>query len=242
MNPILQTDVSPPPTRRALRLAGIIGIAASILVGIADVVLLYNPEGGYDSSTFNYLAPIPPHRLWLGHFLGVLVIPFEMVGFWQVSRAIAIGARRAGLAFFFISAYSVILGTVFHAAIAPIGLLVQAINSEPQVPVAFTSLLNGISSSARVLTVLLNVGVVLSSLLFALAVGFRPTLYPRWFAFLNPFVIFLLVLALASILPLVGNVIYPAAFSVAIFIFFTLSTMLLWNSPEASRSGSLHQG
>lgn len=57
------------------------------------------------------------------------------------------------------------------------------------------------------------------------------THYPRWMAIPNPIVVNLAVIAIYFALPVVGNVLLPAAFSVANFVLFTLSTALLLGRP-----------
>ncbi len=42
----------------ALRLAGMIGILTAYAVGVADVALLYSPEGGYGSGSYAYLRGV----------------------------------------------------------------------------------------------------------------------------------------------------------------------------------------
>jgi len=177
------------------------------------------------------MRQISRDRLLLGHMLGVLALPFEIAGLWLVSRMIAHGARKTGLAFLFAGGYSVIMGTVYHAALAPIAVLVQASETAPSATAqTIAALIPETANYARSLANLMNYGVVFISLAFAWAVGFRRTLYPRWMAIFNPLVIFIGVMVMGTILPVAGLCILPAAFSITNTIFFTLSTILVWNA------------
>jgi hypothetical protein len=83
---------------------------------------------------------------------------------------------------------------------------------------------------ARPFATLTGIGVLLISAIFAWAVGFGKTRCPRWLALANPLTLLVLIVALGRSLPSLGDLLLPAAFSVANAIFFTLST--LYARPE----------
>ena len=69
---------------------------------------------------------------------------------------------------------------------------------------------------------------------FFVAVISGRTFYQRWMAFVNPFLFSLLIalLHLGNVLPVVVNALWPAWLSVAHVVFFTFSTLALWNFSE----------
>ena len=69
-------------TLKLLRLAGIVGIITGMAMTIADISLLYSSAGGYESDAM--LLTIPMWRLLLGHYLGVLMLPFYLIALWHL--------------------------------------------------------------------------------------------------------------------------------------------------------------
>lgn len=70
-----------PASRTALRRAGIIAMPAALLAIVADLALRYtsNPEHLMSRQSL-YLLHVPPERLLLGHYPGVVAILVETVG------------------------------------------------------------------------------------------------------------------------------------------------------------------
>jgi hypothetical protein len=73
-------------TLELLRLTGIVGIITGIAMSIAHISLLYSSAGGYESDAV--LLTIPMWRLLLGHYLGVLMLPFYLIAFWHLYEGI----------------------------------------------------------------------------------------------------------------------------------------------------------
>ena len=63
-------------------------------------------------------------------------------------------------------------------------------------------------------------------------------LYPRWLAYLNPFLLSLLIALLqaANALPAVVNVLWPARLSIPDLIFFALSALVLWKAEKTTHT------
>lgn len=216
------------PSHSLLRLAGIVGLIGAILVAAADIVLLSVPGGNYGSGSFAYLAAVPSGRLILGHFMGVLALPLEIIGFWQLAQGLAPGGKRASLIFLLVSAYSVVLGAVYHAALAPIAAVVQAQQAASEANTALTALIDTLSGYARPFSSITGAGVLVISIIFAWRVGFGRSHYPRWMALVNPLTLTIAVIALGRALPALGDVLLPAAFSIANAVLFALSTAWVW--------------
>jgi len=76
-------------TLTLLRRAGIVGIVTGVALSIADISLLYSPAGGYESDAM--LLTIPMWRLLLGHYLGVLMLPFYLIAVWHLYEGLKPG-------------------------------------------------------------------------------------------------------------------------------------------------------
>ena len=78
-----------PLSPSAPRWAGIIAILAATLGVIADLALQYTPNAAHLFSDQSlYLLDVSPSRLFIGHYLGVVAILMETIGFWQIYCAL----------------------------------------------------------------------------------------------------------------------------------------------------------
>jgi hypothetical protein len=68
-----------------------------------------------------------------------------------------------------------------------------------------------------------------SVVLLAYAVLRKETLYPRWFAALNPALLFLLSTLFQWLPAPLGGLLVIGAGNLVFLVFFTVSTMLLWH-------------
>lgn len=198
------------------RLAAKLAIAAALLGAVADVLLLYSPNGGYETGDYAFLADIDTTRIVLGHYLGIFFIPLEMLGLFHVYRCI----RPAGPKL----AWAVVLGALFigYPGVAYHGM------------VAFihTLVANGLANEAllehmRLLSEpaggALAVGGGVVAALFLYTVLKRETRYAKWMAYTNPGTFYVLFAISYLVLPVVGNVLLPAGFNLAFACFFACS-------------------
>ena len=97
-------------------------------------------------------------------------------------------------------------------------------------------MINYAQNFANVPGTIFLLGYLATSLWYCVAVLARRSLYPRWMALCNPFLLSLLIALLysAGIVPVIMNVLWPAWLSTAHVLFFTLSTMVLWSKLSSS--------
>jgi hypothetical protein len=208
---------------------------------VADNILQYSPSGGYGTEDLHLLT-IPPWRLFLGHYLGIFIAPFELFGYWQVAQALRPAGKWLVLPVFLISGYTLVAGLPFHATVAFEALAMQARQAHPDTADAvLTPLLANFRALQYGLQLFLIIGLAVGAIWFGVAVGFRPTLYPRWMALFNPLFLALAILVVYRALPVVGNLLLPALPNVTFFVFFTISTVLLWHGGHdlGMRSGEV---
>ena len=222
--------------RTALRLAGLISILAALLGAAGDLALQYTSNTDHLMSRQSlYLLDVPPGRLLLGHYLGVVAILFEIAGFWSAYRALRPAGERYALPFFLLNAFGAMLGAAFHGTFVFVGLTLQA-----QARVAgtasaeFAELLESFNTARVGLAIPALAAIVFCSLLFAFTVGFKPTLYPRWMALCNPLVFLLLTVGLTLAVPQSALVLAPTAINVSHLLFFVCSTTATWGGASGS--------
>lgn len=212
--------------------AGIIASLAALLGVIADLALQYTSNTAHLLSDQSlYLLDVPPSRLLIGHYLGVVAIFIEIVGFWQIYHALQPAGERFALPFFLISSFGAMLGAAYHATFIFVGLTLQAQSGQVEASrQIFTSLLASYDAARIGLAIPALLGIVISSLWYAFIVGFKPSNYPRWMAICNPLVCLLLIVVLGAGIRPLALVLAPTALNLSHLLFFIGSTAMLWKT------------
>ena len=73
-----------------------------------------------------FLAPKTQSDLVLGHYLGVVFIPLNVLGLWHVYLALVPGGVRFATLFLGVGAFLAVVGAVFHGMV---GLAITAVRS-----------------------------------------------------------------------------------------------------------------
>lgn len=208
--------------QRILRTAGITSIIVALATMAADEILQYWPEG---YASLAYYQVLPLWRLFTGHLLGVLTIPLCLIGYWCVCQALKLGGAKYTTLLFWLIAYSLVMGAISHDSISLIYVMFHY-GAGP----TFTPAINYAHNVANLPGGIFLLGYLLTSAWYSIAVLSRRSLYPRWMAFCNPFLLSLLIALLytSGVLPIIMNVLWPAWLSTAHVLFFTLSTAVLW--------------
>lgn len=222
--------------RTAIRLTGLVSIMAALMGSAGDLALQYTSNTEHlMSRRALYLLDVPPGRLLVGHYLGVVGILLEIVGFWAVYRAMKPAGERYALPFFLVSAFGAMLGATFHATFVFVGLTLQAQSRVTGAAASeFTDLLASFSTARVGLAIPALAAIAIGSFLYALTVGFKPTHYPRWMALCNPLIFLLLVVALTLLVPATAPVLAPTAINASHLLFFLCSTITTWSGAAGS--------
>jgi hypothetical protein len=209
-----------------LRLFGLSGIIGSILFIFGD--LFYNHISGSTDSVAVKMSNMPESRLLMAGALGLIGCWFYTLS----SLHLFIAFRPSGdlFAFFVASAFAALMICygVDHAAYFSIasGARVAAI-------IGFD-----IESGGKLghiffkrLEYLTYIPVLISSLMMIYGIIIGKSLYPRWMVVFLPVVIYLLKVPIILIFkgPL-KEIINDSYDNIVFFVFFILSTIVLWNS------------
>ncbi len=206
---------------------GVMAVAAAVLLSIADMALLYSPTGGYTAGDYGFLAAVPRWRLLLGHYLGILVLPFYLAGYWLVYRGLEQAGGWLSWPVLLLAAYATAVGSGLHAPFAVLGLIVQqGAAGEAATAQQLIGQARAFVEPLQALVVALSLA---ASLWFAVAVASGRSEFPRWLAAANPFVLFLLFATPYFLAPAFKPALLalPAAFSLAHVVFFALVTLCL---------------
>jgi hypothetical protein len=218
--------------QRSSRLAGIASIGAALIAVAGDEILQYSPQGY--SSLADVERALPFWRLLTGEMLGVLGIPLCLVGYWCVCLTLRLSNVKGTRVMFWLAAETLVLGVASHAIVSSAFVAMHVGSTS-----ALIGLANTLQNSAIIPGSLFLLGYLAISIWYFVAVIAGHTLYPRWMAFVNPFLLSLLILSVSNVLPIVGNVLAPAWLSIPHLVFFALSLPILWNFKEQKNVGIL---
>lgn len=217
------------PDHNIIKITGIIGMVAALLVGTGEFLLHYSPLGDYaDDGNYIYLLQVSESRVSWGHFLAVLGAPLYLIGFWHMFLGLKPYGKVIPWIVFFVSAYGFIFGTIWIGSRASIVLLAQAnFAAEGHNNEVLRGLMDYYMLHSETLLEVTRATTLLSSLAFIILVLTGKTLYPRWMAIFNPILLLVSSFILFVVAPEVGKYTLPIALNVGYFIFFTLSTLQL---------------
>lgn len=161
-----------------LRRAGIVGIVTGIALSIADISLLYSLAGGYDS--YAMLSTIPVWRLLLGHYLGILMIPFFLIALWHLYEGLKPGGAWLSVPVAALLGYGLATGVAFHGGLAVPALIVQAESGvSPETRPVLTTLLDDARQFIEPLQAVVFLALIAGSVWLGAAILSGRTAYPR---------------------------------------------------------------
>ena len=203
-----------------LYITGLIGLLASVLVGVGEYLLHYDPLARFAEGGFGFMQGIGDSRTTIGHFFGVFGATFYLVGCYHIYLMLRPANERVAFTAFLISSFGFIVGAVWIGSRASVSALMQL----PQTPEVLHLVELYDVRYETLLTVIRITTLVLSVIFIWLSVTGRSH-YARWMAIFNPFVLILMSFLIYVIAPQLGKHLMPIALNVAFFIFFTLSLL-----------------
>ena len=214
-----------------LYVTGLLGLLASILVGIGEYTLHYDPLARFAEGGFGFMQGISDERSNMGHFFGVFGATLYSVGMFHIYLMLRSANERADFAAFIVGSFGCIVGGVWIGSRASISALMQI----PETP----EILHLVELYEFRYETLLNVTrittLIVSGIFIWLSVTGR-SYYPRWMAIFSPILLIIMSFVIWLVLPSLGKHVMPIALNVAFFIFFSLS---LFHARNVSSRGSI---
>ena len=208
---------------------GIIGIVAALLGGLGDLLMLYNPEGGYEKQDYMFLMPIETWRVIIGYYLGVIFIPLQLIGFGLVYHALRPAGRKLTWPIIFTVVYILIIGVVYHAML---GGLAQFMHLKKQTFIdteLFQLTLNHYRMILEPLSVVLYLSFIVGSSGLGYLIQAGKTAYPKWANLFNPLLTHLVFLSIYIVNKPIGSALLITGLNFSLLILFLLSVILFWN-------------
>jgi len=217
--------------RKLLLWIGIISILAAIGCVIADLILQYDPQGNYSLTTPAPLT-IALWRVLTGSFLGVFCIPLEITGYWVVCTVLSETAPRLFRLLFWVIAYAIVIGTVFHSTSLAVILVEQtAHNITGPAQTSLLHLRDTLLLFSIPLAVFFELCYLVMWSIVVVTILRTSTPYPKWIVLFVPAVgsLVIAVVGRSHVVPVLGNILYPTVLSLPHLVFFLLSTIVLWS-------------
>jgi Family of unknown function (DUF6796) len=215
------------PNRNLLIWTGLFATFGAFLVGIGEFMFQYSPRGGYEEQDYLFFLDVSRWRLTYGHFLGVLVAPVYLVGYWHVAQMLRPAGRWIAGSVFGLGIYAFAIGNVWLGGRINLALTVQARDTAPEVSKQILGdLLQDISAHNEPFINIVRVLILVVSLLMAWGIFKGRSLYPRWVVLVLPILLLAAIFASYVFVPTLGILLLPAAMNIAHVIFFATSTLV----------------
>ena len=214
------------PYKKYLYTTGFIGLLASLIVGTGEFLVHYS-SGGYSSEvSFGFFNFVPESRLAVGHYLIILGLPLYLIGYIHIFLALQTGSRKLATAVFVLGVFAFMIGGVWVGSRGFLGSVVHTLQGQEN-KILYDEIVGNYNFYMENLVQILRVLVLLLSGTFVFAILKYKTLYPKWMAAFNPFLILAIVFLLFLFVPAIGNFLIPTAMNVAHFVLFSVSLFAL---------------
>lgn len=225
-----------------LRITGLLALLGAFLYAIGDVLLLASKVSleqyprlkpfGKLLSDAEKMVVLPANRMIWGALIGVFATPLVLAGFWQVYKGLNGANETVTFMTGILFAIASVIGAFVHGTFYYMGEYVQALNrvEDASQPVIAEMIARHrkvlIISYAPVLILIL-----VASILFSILVASGRTAFPVWMAAVNPVTMTITWMLVKRLLPqFVRDWTEGAGFNIAYLLFFTCTTITLWNS------------
>ena len=225
----------------ALHITGILAILGATIYAIGDVLLLASKVNLDDYpnlirfqkllSDAEKMVVLSPNRMIWGALLGVFATPLILTGYWQVYQGLSGANEALAITTILLFGSATVIGAFVHGTFYYMGEYVQALNKVDEHSQVIIADMIGRHRKVLIITYApVLIFIIIASILFSFLVATKETLFPVWMAAVNPVTLTIAWLLIKRILPkLITDSLEGAGFNIAYFIFFTCTTLTLWN-------------
>lgn len=199
----------------------IIGLVASVVVGIGEYFLHYLPAG--PGGEISMLESVPLPRASKGHFLVVFGAPLYFAGYYGLKNIFFKTSPLLSRLLFIAGVLSFSIGGVwvssrYFAAV----VLQRSLNTSDH-----AYYLQSYQDHYQILVWVLRILVAAVSILYVTLILKNKQGFPKWLAIFNPLIILVMVISSLVWFKALGNHLAPIAMNVTHFIFFGLVLLQL---------------
>lgn len=208
---------------------GYIGIISVLITIISDLILLGKPGSAYDFliSGTETMWDISTHRITAGTFIGVVALPFQLLGLVPIYYALKPAGKILPTVAIIPCAHAFMMGIAFHMSYAFIGSAWK-LNHQTNATQITAELMNQYDLYWAILIVIMAVEILFFSVIYSIVVAKGNTLFPRWMAIFSPVSVAAITLPIIFLIPYpVGGYIGPACLNISNLTFFILTQAAL---------------
>ena len=228
--------------KKIIILTGLLGLLASVLVGIGEFLLHFDALARYAGS-YDFFEAVSERRATQGHFIAVLAAPLYLFGIWHIYKMLQPASKFwSGLAFF-IMCYGFIIGAIWIGSRSSAAALVAAQTTglftcqiTCLIP-TITDLLITYDLRYESLLAVIRISAFVFSIIFFSLIMTGRTAYPRWMALFNPVILILANFLIFWLAPEIGKYLMPIALNVSFFIIFAISLFIVINNHKQVTHG-----
>ena len=206
----------------------IIGILASIFVGIGEFLLHFLPEG--PTGEISMLYDVPIERASKGHFFAVYAAPFYFAGYYGLMRFFKNSNQFLATLLFILGVLSFAYGSVYVSSRYFAAEVLQRSMDTPDFEFYLASYEKHYQSTVWALRIL----ILSVSIVYGILVAKNNFGMPKWLAVFNPIVLLILIISSIAWAKPIGVYIAPIAMNATHFIFFGI--ILLQLSKQKSQT------
>ena len=199
-----------------LKLTGLIGLLAAILVGTGEFLLHFDPQARFTG--YDFMAEKPESELTAGHFFAVVGIPLYFVGMWHIAEMLKPAGEKLSRALFLIGSFGFIYGAMWMSSRAMIG----SVAHYPDL-IKDTNLVSLYELRLETLLQVIRITTLVISIIYIKMVLSGNSRYPKWMAATSPIVLLLMNFVVYLTAPSIGKYVMPIALNVGFAVFFLLS-------------------
>lgn len=217
-----------------IRVMSILGITSVLITILSDFILIGKPNSAYSFLKLGTesMWDISATRIAVGAFIGVVVLPFQLLGLVPVYFALKPAGKVLPLMAVIINAHTLLMGVAFHISYAFIGSG-WALHHQEEVQSVTSGLIARFGSYWWILAIIMLIELSFCSAVFIITVLKGNTLFPKWMAVFNPIGVLAITFPFIFILPYpIGGYIAPAYLNISTMIFFIVTLKVGYSKIE----------
>jgi hypothetical protein len=214
----------------------LLGIASVFITIISDFILIGKPNSAYDFLMLGTKSmwDISALRLTIGAFVGVVILPFQLLGLVPVYYALEPAGKILPIMTIIVNAHTLLMGVAFHISYAFIGSGWTHYYQE-NANLNTSLLVNQFDLYWMILAVIMFVELLFCSIVYVIVVVKGKTLFPKWMAIFNPMGIIIMTFPLIFAIPYpVGGYVGPAYLNISTMIFFIITLTVAYKKMKQS--------
>ena len=193
-----------------------LGLTASVVVGIGEYLLHFDPMG--PKGEIDMLLNVPLQRARTGHFFSMAGIPLYFAGYYGLLKLFKSSHELFAKLLFLTGILSFTYGGIWISSRFMAATVLQKTANTPLYELFF----RGYEDNYQVLVWVLRLLVLLVSLFYILSILKNKIGIPKWLAAVNPIILLALVISSLIWLKPLGVHVAPIAMNVTHFIFFSI--------------------